>query len=200
MLAAPQSEMRIGVVSDTHGYFDPKLNQALAGVQMILHAGDVGSQDVLDSLGRIAPVRAVRGNVDSPEAELPLSLKLHCEQLQIEMVHILQTSQSEVQEWAELASAGNKPPVRSERFLEAFDDSTNVVIFGHSHQPHLSALGPVIFFNPGSAGKKRFSLPRSCGLLEPVPGGILAWIELLEKYNGPVPPRIQLDFKRIAGL
>ena len=189
--------MRIGVVSDTHGYFDPKLNEVLTGVQMILHAGDVGSQDVLDKLSRIAPVRAVRGNVDSPEADLPSSLKLACEQLQIEMVHILSASQSGVQGWAEMASAGNRPPARSERFLKAFDDSTNVVIFGHSHQPYLSALGRILFFNPGSAGKRRFLLPRSCGLLEPVPGGILAWIELLEKYNGPVPPRIQIDFTGI---
>jgi uncharacterized protein len=185
--------MRIGVVSDTHGYFDPKLNQSFAGVDMILHAGDVGSQDVLNDLGRIAPVRAVRGNIDSAESDLPLFLKLRREHLQIEVVHILSASQSELQKWADIASAGGKPPERSETFLKSFGDSTNVVIFGHSHEPHLSALGRILFFNPGSAGKKRFSLPRSCGLLEMVPRRILAWIELLEKYNGPVPPRIQID-------
>ena len=68
--------MKIGVVSDTHGFFDARLQELLAGVELILHAGDVGKLEVLDELERIAPVRAVKGNIDSPLAALPLSLTL----------------------------------------------------------------------------------------------------------------------------
>jgi putative phosphoesterase len=68
--------MKIGVVSDTHGFFDARLEELLADVELILHAGDVGNLEVLDELERIAPVRAVKGNVDSLLAGLPLSLSL----------------------------------------------------------------------------------------------------------------------------
>jgi putative phosphoesterase len=187
--------MKIGVISDTHGYFDPQLSDRLAGVDVILHAGDVGSRGVLDDLGRIAPLRPVRGNVDPPESDLPLSLKLSFGQVQVEILHILPRSQSEVQEWSDASSERHGPAPRGRTLLKCFDDSTRVVIFGHSHQPHLSALGQVLFFNPGSAGKKRFSLPRSCGFLELTANRIVGWIELLEKYNGGVPCRIQIDLK-----
>ena len=193
--AIAKQKMRIGVISDTHGHFDSKLRESLAGAAMILHAGDVGSQDVLDELGQIAPIRAVRGNVDAAELDLPLSLKLACDGFQVEMMHILPAMQSEVQQWAELAAAKGAPPSRSERFLRSFAGSTRVVIFGHSHQPCLTPLGQRLFFNPGSAGRRRFSLPRCCGLLELVPGRITASIELLEKYNGVLPARIQLAFE-----
>ena len=64
--------VRVGVVSDTHGFFDPFLKDVLAGVDIILHGGDVGSEEVLDELNRIAPVHAVRGNVDGPDLDLSL--------------------------------------------------------------------------------------------------------------------------------
>ncbi|HKS97787.1 MAG TPA: metallophosphoesterase family protein, partial [Terriglobia bacterium] len=158
--------MKIGVVADTHGYFDPRLRELLAGVEMILHAGDVGKQEVLDELAEIAPVRAVRGNVDPPELSLPPSLKLGLAGLQVEMMHILPVPQSEVEDWAERTlDVDGKPPRRSEPFLKTFEDATDVVVFGHSHQPCVVTLGRRLFFNPGSAGKKRFDLPRCCGLL-----------------------------------
>jgi putative phosphoesterase len=200
--------VRVGVVSDTHGFFDPRLKDLLAGVDIILHGGDVGSEEVLDELKRIAPVRAVRGNVDSPDLELPLSLKLSLESLQVEIMHVLPVPQSELEEWLDAMLPGGRPPKRSEKFLATFDEATGVVVFGHTHQPCLTTLGDRLFFNPGSAGKKRFDLPRCCGLLEVVPGRvrtsrdgsvqtrpsrIRASIELLEKYHGVLPPRIEMD-------
>lgn len=187
--------MKIGVVSDTHGYFDPYLKEVLRGVDLILHAGDVGSPEVLDKLGRIAKVHAIRGNVDPPELGLPLSAKLYFEPAQIEMVHILPVPQSELEDWETLGLPEGKPPRRSEAFLKSFDESTGVVIFGHTHQPCLVALGERLFFNPGSAGKKRFDLPRCCGILKVLSDRLLASIVLLEKYNGTIPPRVRMDFE-----
>ncbi|PYV26824.1 MAG: hypothetical protein DMG27_05660 [Acidobacteria bacterium] len=200
--------VRVGVVSDTHGFFDPFLKDVLAGVDIILHGGDVGSEEVLDQLNRIAPVHAVRGNVDSPDLDLPLSLKLSLESLQVEMMHVLPVPQSVLEEWSDAMLPGGRTPKRSEKFLATFDEETGVVVFGHTHQPCLTTLGDRLFFNPGSAGKKRFDLPRCCGLLEVVPGRvrtsayssgrslpgrIRASIGLLEKYDGVLPPRIELD-------
>src|SRR5579863_10613332 len=187
--------MKIGVVSDTHGYFDPRLRELLAGVEVILHAGDVGTQEVLDGLGQIAPVRAVRGNVDPPELNLPPSLKLSLAGLGVEMLHILPVPQSEVEEWADRTlEIDGKPPRRSEAFLETFDDSTGLVVFGHSHQPCLVTLGRRLFFNPGSAGKQRFRLPRCYGLLEISANGIHASIERLGAYDERLPASVWLDF------
>lgn len=81
--------MRVGVLADTHGFFDPALRQRLAGVECILHAGDIDSQSVLDELAEIAPVHAVRGNVDPADLDIPLSLTLRLEGAQIQMQHIL---------------------------------------------------------------------------------------------------------------
>jgi uncharacterized protein len=188
--------MRIGVVADTHGYFDPRLRKLLIGVEMILHAGDVGTQEVLGELAQIAPVHAVRGNVDPPELNLPPSLKLDLDHLHLEMMHILPVPQSEVEDWADRTlEIDGKPPRRSEAFLKTFDDKTGVVVFGHSHYPCLVTLGRRLFFNPGSAGKKRFDLPRCCGLLEVLPSGIRAAISVLEYYDGFLPHRVQLDFE-----
>jgi len=187
--------MKIGVVSDTHGYFDPRLRAAFQDAAAILHGGDVGSQDVLDELQRIAPVFAVRGNVDSPDLNLPLSLKTSLGGLHIEMVHILPVPQSELEEWEKrAASPDGKPPHASEAFLKTFDDSTGLVVFGHSHQPCLVTLGRRLFFNPGSAGKQRFRLPRCYGLLEISANGIHASIERLGAYDERLPASVWLDF------
>ncbi|MGO9273078.1 MAG: metallophosphoesterase family protein [Terriglobia bacterium] len=187
--------MTLGVVSDTHGYFDPCLHEILAGVDAILHGGDVGAPEILDELRRIAPVYAVRGNVDSPESNLPPSLTLSFAWLQVEMMHILPVPQSELERWADLASPKGKPPQRSERFLKMFNESTGVVVFGHSHSPCLVNLDSILFFNPGSAGRKRFTLPRTCGLLEVFPDHLRATIKPLERYNGKLPASIRLEFE-----
>ena len=188
--------MRIGVIADTHGYFDPRLKELLAGVEMILHGGDVGSEAVLDELSEIAMVHAVRGNVDSPSLNLPPSLKLDIAGLHVELMHILPVPQSALEAWSERTLLPDgKPPQLSEAFLKTFDDATGVIIFGHSHQPCLVTLGQRLFFNPGSAGKKRFGLPRCCGLLEVLPNGVRAAIRVLEKYDGFLPHHVQLDYE-----
>ncbi len=184
--------MKIGVVSDTHGFFDPRLAEVLAGVELILHGGDVGAQGVLDELARIAPVQAVQGNVDSARLGLPLSRTLRFEKVQVELMHQLSVSQAEVEAWSDGGSLEKRCQARRESFLKEFDRLTRVVIFGHSHQPCLLTLGQKLFFNPGSAGKRRFSLPRCCGVLEVLPQGVWGTVVALERYNEILPPKVRL--------
>jgi len=176
--------MKIGLVSDTHGYFDPQLAELLAAVDSILHAGDVGSRTVLDDLGRIADLRVVRGNVDSAELSLPPSLKVRFENVQIEMQHQLPIPQDELEQWEDGSELEKKNPGRLAQFLESFDPETRIVVFGHSHSPCLLTLGHKLFFNPGSSGKKRFSLPRCFGLMEIFPRGVRGSIIGLEGQDG----------------
>jgi len=184
--------MRIGVVADTHAYFDPRLPECLGGVEAILHTGDIGSQEILDELGRIAPVHAIRGNMDPAELKLPLSLSLRFEGVQVEARHQLPVPQVELEAWSDGELLGRIHPERREAFLQTFADATRVVIFGHSHQPCLLTLGHKLFFNPGSAGKQRFSLPRSCGLLEIFPRGVRGTLLSLERYNERLPGEVWL--------
>jgi len=145
------SQGLIGIISDTHGRFDPKIPGIFKAVSHILHAGDIGDLSVLQQLERIAPVTAVSGNVDEgnvpPGVDEEKTLQL-CG-LRIFIIHIL----------------GN--PQRLTRALQQRIDHVqpDVVVFGHSHKPLIEKHGRVLYFNPGSAGPKRFSLPRSLGLL-----------------------------------
>lgn len=145
------SQDLIGIISDTHGQFDPKIPGMFKGVSHILHAGDIGDLRVLQQLERIAPVTAVSGNVDEgnvpPGVDEEKTIQL-CG-LRIFMIHIL----------------GN--PQRLTRALQQKIDRVqpDVVVFGHSHEPLIEKYGKVLYFNPGSAGPRRFSLPRSLGLL-----------------------------------
>jgi putative phosphoesterase len=184
--------MKIGVVSDTHGFFDPALRKLLAGVDRILHAGDVDSQNVLDDLTEIAPVQAVRGNVDPADLNLPLSRTFRFNCVQVEMRHILPVQQSELVAWSDGASAGKDRSRHYEDFLKNFDQETRVVIFGHSHEPCLVTIGQTLFFNPGSAGKKRFALPRCCGLLEILANGIRGSIHSLDSETKKLPEGVWL--------
>jgi putative phosphoesterase len=184
--------VRIGVVSDTHGFFDARLEELLAGVELILHAGDVDKQQVLDELVRIAPVRAVRGNVDPPQLGLPLRTASRVGGVQVEILHQLPATQTELEKWANHAPTEGREPRGRDAFLRSFEHNTRVVIFGHSHAPCSVALAGKLFFNPGSAGKKRFSLPRSCGLLEVSPEGVEATIFSLERYNRKLPEKVWL--------
>jgi uncharacterized protein len=185
--------VKLGIVSDTHGFFDPRLVEVLEGVKAILHGGDVGSLAVLDELRQIAAVHAVQGNVDPPALGLPLSFTRRFDGVQIEMRHILPALQSQLEEWARDSVPSKAQAARRDKFLKSFDPTTRVVIFGHSHAPCLAVIGGKLFFNPGSAGKRRFSLPRCCGLLEISIGGLTATIEPLERYNGKLPIGIQWD-------
>ncbi|WP_088342910.1 MULTISPECIES: metallophosphoesterase family protein [Rhodomicrobium] len=133
----------IGVISDTHGQMRPSALAALRGSDFIIHAGDVGQLDVLDSLRSIAPVLAVRGNVDPNGADaLPMSAIVSLGGHRIYVLHIL----------ADLA-------------LDPAAAGFAAVIYGHSHKPGIAEKNGVAYFNPGAAGPRRFSLPVTVGRL-----------------------------------
>lgn len=130
---------RLGLISDTHGLLRPEALEALAGVERILHAGDVGSPEVLEQLVRVAPVTAVRGNVDGGAwcSELPYVRRLKVGELSIALIHDI---------------ADYRPPSEPE-------PPDQVVVYGHSHKPALERRDGVLYVNPGAAGPRRFSLP-----------------------------------------
>jgi len=137
--------MRIGIISDTHGLLRPEAERALFGVQLIIHAGDVGAPEILTQLKLIAPVFAVRGNVDTqPWAlELPLNTVVETSGWSFYVLHNLQELDLNPQ------AAG-------------FD----AVITGHTHQAAQRVEAGVLYLNPGSAGPRRFHLPVTLALLE----------------------------------
>jgi len=150
MTGAPP--LLVGLVSDTHGLFDPRLRALFSGCGLILHAGDVVRRPILDELRRIAPVRAVRGNNDlGPEFEdLPEIAVVGVGDVTAVLVHQVGTP------------AHPYPEVR--RALSRHRAS--LLVFGHSHRPHASLQDGRLHVNPGSAGPRRFRLPRSAGLIE----------------------------------
>ncbi|MGC1873083.1 MAG: metallophosphoesterase family protein [Acidobacteriaceae bacterium] len=137
--------MRIGVISDTHGLLRPEAVHALAGCAHILHAGDVGNDDILDALQTIAPLTAIRGNVDHGGAcsRLPATETIELDGKLMYMLH-----------------------AREDLDLHPYAAGISAVIFGHSHQPEISWSNGVLYFNPGSAGPRRFSLPVTLGIIE----------------------------------
>lgn len=186
--------MKVGVLSDTHGYYDPRLGELFKRVDAIIHAGDVGSQQVLDELAAIAPVEAVEGNVDSPGLRLPLTRILRWEGVQIEVLHILPVSEAQLAKWPVPPEDSGAAKARQDRFVTTFHPATRVVVFGHSHQPFLRNLDGRLFVNPGSAGKKRFSLPRCCASMTLRRGQVQVKILSLEDYNQSVPESVELTF------
>jgi predicted phosphodiesterase len=131
--------------------------------------------------------------VDSILLNLPPSRRLALQGVQIEMLHVLPGSQSDLVKWAKARGLDEEQSARKEAFEKSFDGSTRLVIFGHSHEPCLAPLGGRLFFNPGSAGKQRFSLPRCCGLLEITPRELRATIVPLGRYNIDVPGEVRLS-------
>ena len=144
--------MRAGLVSDTHGLFEPRLVELFRGCDLLLHAGDVVGPAVLRDLARLAPLHAVRGNNDvGPEYDgLPEIAWVELGALTAIVVH-------EIGARARLA-----PPLR--RALAR--RPAQIVVHGHSHRPGAAVEGGLLFVNPGSAGRRRFSLPRAAGLLD----------------------------------
>jgi putative phosphoesterase len=135
--------MVIGVISDTHGLLRPEVFEAFRGVELILHAGDVGGQSILTELGAIAPVRAVYGNCDSPgEPGLAASLDLKVEGVSIHVSHGHEV--------------GRPSPERLRARYKA-----DVIIFGHTHKPLIERSGERLVVNPGAAGPRRFDLKPS---------------------------------------
>jgi putative phosphoesterase len=139
-------------VSDTHGLLDPRLLELFDGCDLILHAGDVVDASILEALARVAPVRAVRGNNDAGPAldALPEIATVALGELTAVLVH-------EIGSRERLAPAVRRAVSRLHPHL---------VVHGHSHQPLARLQGGLLFVNPGSAGPRRFSLPRAAGLLE----------------------------------
>ncbi len=142
--SAKAFSMLIGVLSDTHGLLRPELLPALAGVDHILHAGDVGDPAILAELARIAPVTAIRGNIDThgPCAALPPTEAIELAGCLIYIVHAL-----------------------VDLDLNPHAAGIGVVLYGHSHQPSIEHRNGVLYLNPGSAGPRRFNLPITYALL-----------------------------------
>jgi putative phosphoesterase len=135
--------MRVGLISDTHGLLRPEVFSALEGVELILHAGDVGGRSIIDELSAIAPVRAVYGNTDPPgEPGLKARQELDIQGVSIHVSH-----------GHEL---GSPTP---ERLLARY--TQDVIVFGHTHKPLVERSGPRLIVNPGAAGPKRFDLKPS---------------------------------------
>jgi putative phosphoesterase len=138
------SPFLIGVVSDTHGLLRPEILSALANVDYILHAGDVGDPAILETLARIAPFTAIRGNIDTrgPTSLLPATELIDLAGCLIHMLH-----------------------AREDLDLSPQAAGIAVIIYGHSHKPLIEHLQGVLYLNPGSAGPRRFNLPITCAVL-----------------------------------
>jgi putative phosphoesterase len=148
---------KIGIISDTHGLLRPEAERRLTGVDHIIHAGDIGRPEIVDALRRIAPVTAIRGNVDSDEwaSEYPATKLVRLAGKSIYVLHDLKTLQVD--------TAG-----------------IDVIVSGHSHVPKIDTVGGILHLNPGSAGRRRFKLPITLATLDVTPEGIRSEIHDLE--------------------
>ena len=147
-MTVPGDESHIvGIISDTHGLVRADVHTALAGVEIILHAGDVGGDDILDELALIAPVRAVYGNTDAPgQPRLSESIDLTIGGISIHVSHGHEV--------------GSPTPAK---LLEPYQ--ADVVVFGHTHRPLIARAGQRLVLNPGAAGHRRFDLTPSVARL-----------------------------------
>ena len=139
--------MLIGLISDTHGLVRPEVHTALAGVELILHAGDVGGAEILDELALIAPVKAVYGNTDpagAPGLAQALDLTLGGVRVHVSHGHEL----------------GSPKPAS---LAAAYD--ADVIVYGHTHRQDVSRVGAMLIVNPGAAGPRRFDLTASVARL-----------------------------------
>jgi putative phosphoesterase len=145
----------VGIISDTHGLLRPEAVEALKGSRYIVHGGDVGDENILRTLEAIAPVTAVRGNVDYDAwaRRLPLTAVLDVDGVRIYAVH-------------DIGTLDIDPPAAG----------VDVVVFGHSHRPGIEHRNGVMYLNPGSAGPRRFNLPVSIARLTVEHGGAKAEI------------------------
>lgn len=146
--------LTVGVISDTHGLLREEALTALAGSDLILHAGDVGGRAILEGLREIAPVHAVRGNTDRDEwgQALPFT----------ELVPLASARAEAVAADAPLAYVIHDI---DDLDLEPAAAGVKVVVYGHTHRPSIEWRDGVLYFNPGAAGQRRFSLPVSVGRL-----------------------------------
>ena len=137
----------LGLISDTHGLLRPRVYEALSGVELILHAGDVGGQDILTELRLIAPVKAVFGNTDPPgDPELAREILVEIDGTRVHVSH------------------GHEVGSPTPAALAALYDA-DVVVYGHTHRQLVTELDGRLFVNPGAAGPKRFNLKPSVAKL-----------------------------------
>jgi uncharacterized protein len=139
--------MKIGIISDTHGFLDPRIAQIFNGVEHILHAGDVGSHSLLLELETIAPVTAVLGNTDGG-VDLNLTEVAALDGRKFLVHHIV-----------------NPHALTDELKVRIARERPDVVVFGHTHKPFNQIIGVVLFLNPGYAGKPKFGAERSVAIL-----------------------------------
>jgi uncharacterized protein len=156
---SPAGTLTLGVIADTHGLYDGAVEAHFAGVSEILHAGDIGDPLIIHRLSQIAPVVAVSGNVDDYEASgWPRQRLIRRGGMVIGIRHVLYEK--------------GKLTKDAQAWLD--QERPDVCIFGHSHRPIIARYGSMLLFNPGSAGPRRFSLPRGIGLLLVRNGGAKA--------------------------
>jgi putative phosphoesterase len=154
-----EDDVKIGLISDTHGLLRPEAAEALRGSALILHAGDIGRSDLIGELEQIAPVQAIRGNIDRESWALryPETRVVEIAGTRILMLHDVST----------LA-------------IDPAAEGIGVVISGHSHRPSIEHRDGVLYLNPGSAGRRRFSLPISVARIDAGATGIEAAIIYLD--------------------
>ncbi len=150
-------KLLIGVISDTHGILRPEAIKALEGSDIIIHAGDIGASEVLEALHRLAPVAAVKGNVDRSgwARNLPETQVVEVGEMRLYVLHDVHALD-----------------------LDPGAAGFHAVIFGHTHSPHLERRNGVLYLNPGSAGPRRFTLPTTVARLK-VTGNTLD-VEIVE--------------------
>jgi len=140
--------MKIGVISDTHNFFDPQIPQLFAGVEYILHGGDIGLPQIIFQLEELAPVTAVSGNTDDPGLNYKLTETVEVAGRKFLVHHIV------------------NPHAIEESLQDRITrDQPAVVVFGHSHKPFCESIGGTLYFNPGYAGKSRFGMKRTLAIL-----------------------------------
>jgi len=151
---------RIGIISDTHGLLRPEAERRLTGVDQIIHGGDIGHPDIIGALRKIAPVAAIRGNVDTGDwaGEYADTELVRLAGRAIFVLHDLKTLQ-----------------------IDPVALGIAVVVSGHSHVPKIDTVGGVLYLNPGSAGRRRFKLPITLVTLEITPDCLRPVIHDLER-------------------
>lgn len=152
---ASSSSLTVGLISDTHGLLRPEALVALQGVHRIIHAGDIGAEEILAALRRIAPVDAIRGNNDRDAwaRHIPTELTLDIGGVAVHVLHDLK-----------------------ELDLDPLHAELRVIVAGHSHKPDVSERNGVLYVNPGSAGPRRFRLPVTIAHLQIASGSPTARI------------------------
>ena len=138
--------MLVGLIADTHGLIRPEVIRAFEGVDLILHAGDVGRSTVLEALGAVAPLRAVCGNTDLPGGTLPSAFECTLDGVRVHVSH-----------GHELGSPS------PERLVSRYQ--ADIIVYGHTHRALVREVGATLVINPGAAGPARFHLKPSIALL-----------------------------------